>query len=666
MCDKATSSSSNDIVELLQHYQFDGWEAKNYGYHNAFVLGYKMITVNGETMPLFVVIARGSITYGEFLGDWWKGFGVSFLDHEIYQNVYDYEEEIWNEINKVVEKDSVLLNATKMKVLVTGYSLGGAAANAVAARFNYGIAHNDWWASKMKKQNVYAYTFGAIKTLTGSENVSKGYENIHNIYNYYDSFGPNGNWVIEASSPYAKFGHTEIYDTLRDEEEGASANNHSISGNYMKAVEGGLVSCDNKYNLSFATVTSVKDRTYSGKPLKQSPAVTLNGQSLKAGRDYQISYKNNKQVGKATITIKGKGKYFGSIKTTFKVLPRKTSIRRLTPGRENLEVRWNKGVDRISGYELQCSSDPTFKEDTKVITIKSARTVSKVISGLKPNSTYYVRIRTYKTIGEDKFASRWSASRNVRTKYVYYLPETVELRGDWGKYCGVDLAYNTKADVTSVDAYHGEYDTVWRIWKTENTLHYRKNGKLRNAESKRANYTYRSYYNGKGHITRAKGSFGRINYKYNKKGYVSNGFDWYDPELKRSYSYTYYNKNKIKTITTKTKWAGKTLSSQTESFNKNGLLKKTRKSSPGSDPVFISFEYQNDEANRVIRIDVEERGDGRTVNAGYYTLSYGSETTTNYSKYRAVMYAILTEAGCPSMQPPYLETPLIAPLTELL
>lgn len=40
---------------------------------------------------------------------------------------------------------------------------------------------------------------------------------------------------------------------------------------------------------------------------------------LKKGTDYTVSYKNNKTPGTATLTIKGKGNYFGSIKKTFTV-----------------------------------------------------------------------------------------------------------------------------------------------------------------------------------------------------------------------------------------------------------------------------------------------------------------------------------------------------------
>ena len=99
----------------------------------------------------------------------------------------------------------------------------------------------------MDKEDIYAYTFGAIKVLdeeNKNKNISNGYENIHNIYNYFDSFGPNGNLsVTNASAIKAKFGHTELYYPEKPEKETLfSCNNHLMSS-YKKALEQNEVSC---------------------------------------------------------------------------------------------------------------------------------------------------------------------------------------------------------------------------------------------------------------------------------------------------------------------------------------------------------------------------------------------------------------------------------------
>ena len=40
---------------------------------------------------------------------------------------------------------------------------------------------------------------------------------------------------------------------------------------------------------------------------------------MKSGTDYKLSYKNNTNAGKATVTITGTGDYTGSVKKTFKI-----------------------------------------------------------------------------------------------------------------------------------------------------------------------------------------------------------------------------------------------------------------------------------------------------------------------------------------------------------
>ena len=74
-----------------------------------------------------------------------------------------------------------------------------------------------------------------------------------------------------------------------------------------------------RISLSKAAVTGIKNKSYTGKAIKQSPVVKLNGKTLKSGTDYTVTYKNNKAVGTATVTITGKGSYKGSIKKTFKI-----------------------------------------------------------------------------------------------------------------------------------------------------------------------------------------------------------------------------------------------------------------------------------------------------------------------------------------------------------
>ena len=142
--------------------------------------------------------------------------------------------------------------------------------------------------------------------------------------------------------------------------------------------------------------------------------VKYNGKKLVKDRDYTVKYANNKAVGNATVMITGIGKYGESVKKTFKINPKSVALSAVTPGTKQLTVTWKKGAG-ITGYEIQYSLKKTFASAKKV-TITKAATVKTVIKKLQPKKTYYVRIRTYKTVKKVTYYSKWSAKKTVKTK----------------------------------------------------------------------------------------------------------------------------------------------------------------------------------------------------------------------------------------------------------
>lgn len=80
------------------------------------------------------------------------------------------------------------------------------------------------------------------------------------------------------------------------------------------------------YNISKASVSGLKTKAYTGKKITQSPTLRLGGSALKKDRDYTISYKNNVNVGTATVAFKGKGNYSGALKKTFKITLKKGNV----------------------------------------------------------------------------------------------------------------------------------------------------------------------------------------------------------------------------------------------------------------------------------------------------------------------------------------------------
>jgi len=72
-------------------------------------------------------------------------------------------------------------------------------------------------------------------------------------------------------------------------------------------------------SIKSAVVSNVKNKTYNGKNQSQSVKVVLNGKTLTKNSDYTITYKNHKNAGTATLTVRGKGDYHGTINKTFSI-----------------------------------------------------------------------------------------------------------------------------------------------------------------------------------------------------------------------------------------------------------------------------------------------------------------------------------------------------------
>ena len=168
---------------------------------------------------------------------------------------------------------------------------------------------------------------------------------------------------------------------------------------------------------SAKAILSKTSYTYDGKAKKPSVTVKLGSKTLKKGTDYTVSYKNNKSVGKATVTITGKGAYTGTVTKTFKINPKATSISKLTsPKTKQLKVTYKK-VSGVTGYQVTYSTSKKFtKSTTKTATVKGVSKLSKTVKSLKKGKTYYVKVRTYKTVGGTKYYSSYTSAKKIKIK----------------------------------------------------------------------------------------------------------------------------------------------------------------------------------------------------------------------------------------------------------
>ena len=167
-------------------------------------------------------------------------------------------------------------------------------------------------------------------------------------------------------------------------------------------------------DITKATVSGISTKVFTGKAITQNVTVKVGNAVLKNGTDYTVSYSNNKKVGKATVKITGKGKYGGVITKTFKINPAKQEIQKLTAKSKAFFVDWaQKGS--ATGYEIQYATNSKFT-GAKKVTITNNKTDKTTVSKLSANKKYYVRVRSYTTVGGTKYYGAWSAVKNVTTK----------------------------------------------------------------------------------------------------------------------------------------------------------------------------------------------------------------------------------------------------------
>lgn len=147
----------------------------------------------------------------------------------------------------------------------------------------------------------------------------------------------------------------------------------------------------NPKNISNSIVSSVKNQKYTGKEIKPSVTVKDENIILKNGTDYIVLYNNNKNTGKATITITGKGNYAGIIKKTFNIVPKATSISSVkNVSKKSAKISWKKDT-RATGYEIYMSTakaDKNYMKTTGKLNLRkststSSKSLIKMSSGAK-------------------------------------------------------------------------------------------------------------------------------------------------------------------------------------------------------------------------------------------------------------------------------------------
>ena len=202
---------------------------------------------------------------------------------------------------------------------------------------------------------------------------------------------------------------------------------------------------------SAKVVLARKTYTYTGKRIKPKVRYKSAGRTvtLRAGRDYTMTYSARKQPGTATVTIRGKGRYKGTVRKTFKIIPSVRKIYRVAATDEGYTVKWVRAKADATAYQLQYSTSKTFADNVgsyyKRTDSGTAKFLVAIFRNVKPNERYYVRMRKYRVSKGAKYFSKWSPVVSVRTKNI--PTEDPDWQGEAKAFTGgrlfyTDVSYN--------------------------------------------------------------------------------------------------------------------------------------------------------------------------------------------------------------------------------
>lgn len=171
-----------------------------------------------------------------------------------------------------------------------------------------------------------------------------------------------------------------------------------------------------KKNIADASISNISKKNYTGRVIRPSVTVKYGGKRLKENKHYTVSYKKNRNPGIATITIKGKGAYTGTKKVSFTIKPKKAALKTVkSPKKKRLNVTWKRDSS-VTGYQVMIATNKSFRANKKSKVISKNKTTSCTFKNLKSKKTYYVKVRSYKSVKGGAVYGPYSSVKKIKVK----------------------------------------------------------------------------------------------------------------------------------------------------------------------------------------------------------------------------------------------------------
>ncbi len=238
---------------------------------------------------------------------------------------------------------------------------------------------------------------------------------------------------------------------------GASASNYDIT------YSGGVLKIEPR-DIATATSSTVVRQPYTGSAITPAIDLTFRGVSLKQGEDYAITYKNNVEVGTATIEITGQGNFSGTITKSFEIYD--SSEPSVNVGKVT-----GSGTIKINGKTLAEGEGISYAEGENInLSWTSAQVGSKNLTLVKS-----IKVNGVDQVAQDKIdKTKWQVANSA---YRNLMNDSSAMMTT---YAAVSSAENsltlgalnaTAGSVTSVEVEFGEYVPVYRLYNMSTSEH---------------------------------------------------------------------------------------------------------------------------------------------------------------------------------------------------
>lgn len=167
-----------------------------------------------------------------------------------------------------------------------------------------------------------------------------------------------------------------------------------------------------KRSVRSATCHYKKTRSYTGRWVKPNVTLKVGKVKLKKNRDYTLVYRNNLQIGKASVVIRGMGNFTGKKTITFKIVPQTPKIQKLKKNKKSFAITYSSGK-MVHGYRMEVSTASSFAaKKTQKYILNGNRFEA---FGLK-KGTYYIRVKAYYSKKGKRYESGYTSKRKIKIK----------------------------------------------------------------------------------------------------------------------------------------------------------------------------------------------------------------------------------------------------------